>query len=110
MVAFLKITTNIFDPATNVSSPAHADALCLVTTARLVLVSHTASRVSFQTDCDKFVDFTVERVSSFGTIRPVILSVHHTAAINSHSYSKVLTNVSHSKILKYRTRLANFGV
>ena len=39
------------------------------------LVSHTASPVSFQTECDKCVDFTQERVSSFGSIQPVIRSV-----------------------------------
>ena len=65
----------MFDPATNISSPAHADEFLLLITARLVLASHTASPVSFQTDCDKCVDFTHERMSSFGSIQPVIPSV-----------------------------------
>lgn len=59
----------MFDPATSISSPAHADAFCLLITARLVLAFHTANAVSFQTDCDKCVDFTHERMSSFGSIQ-----------------------------------------
>jgi hypothetical protein len=61
----------MFDPATNISSPAHADAFCLLITARLVWPLTLPAPFLFKpTVTNVWID-------SFGCVQSVIRSVRH---------------------------------